>query len=136
MVLDTSVCVDLLREAARKETGPAHRALKGVEEVRVYLTLFSVCELYTGIYLSRQPEGEQARVQSFIQHLTVLDPNVSFPILYGEAAAGLLSRGTPIPVMDLLIGITAKAHGLPVLTRDPTHFRRIPGLTVQSYPTD
>lgn len=133
MVLDTSVCIDLLREEAQKQQGPANRALRAMADVRVYLSLFTVCELYTGVQLCRDPQAELSRVQAFLQHLTILDPDVSFPVLYGEAAAALLSKGTPIPVMDLLIGITAKSHGLPVLTRDGSHFRRIPGLTVKAY---
>ena len=35
--------------------------------------------------------------------------------------------------MDLLIGLTAKLHGLPLLTADEKHFRRIPGLIVETY---
>ena len=56
--------------------------------------------------------------------------------MYAEAAAALITAGTPIPVMDLLIGITAKTNGLPLLTRDNRHFHRIPGLVVEWYGTE
>jgi predicted nucleic acid-binding protein len=45
----------------------------------------------------------------------------------------LLRNGTPVPVMDLLIGVTAKRFAAPVLTRDVAHFKKIPGLVVEEY---
>ena len=133
MVLDTSVCVDLLREAGRGGQGPATKAVGKLGDTRVYLSLFSVCELETGVQLAACPSQEQARLELLLQRLTVIYPDPGFSALYAEAAAALIAAGTPIPVMDLLIGITAKAHSMPVLTRDPNHFARIPGLVVESY---
>jgi len=133
MVLDTSVCVDLLREAGRGIQSPATKAVGELGETRVYLSLFSVCELETGVQLAARPSQEQARLELLLQRLTVIYPDPGFSALYAEAAAALIAAGTPIPVMDLLIGITAKAHSMPVLTRDTNHFARIPGLVVESY---
>lgn len=133
MVLDTSACVDLLRETARGTGGPATDAVRSLGDTRVYLSFFSLCELETGVRLAARPAEEQARFEHLLQRLTVLYPDTGFPVLYAEAAAELISAGTPIPTMDLLIGITAKARSLPVLTRDPKHFGRIPGLVVESY---
>lgn len=133
MVLDTSACVDVLRETARGAGGPATDAVRSLGETRVYISFFSLCELETGVRLAARAAEEQARYEHLVRRLTVLYPGAGFPVLYGEAAAALMSAGTPIPTMDLLIGITAKAHSLPVLTRDPKHFVRIPGLVVESY---
>ena len=81
------------------------------------------------------PDGPWRRwaISDFIQHLTVLYPDKAFPVLYAESAAAFLSARTPIPVMDLLIGVTARIHGLPLLTRERKHFHRIPGLVVEWY---
>lgn len=133
MVLDTTVCVDLLRERVRGNAGPAHQAVATLGDRQVFLSVFSACELHTGAGLSSRPEEELRLVASFLGHVNLLYPEADFPVLYGEAAARLLAAGTPIPTMDLLIGITAKARGLPLLTRDRRHFHRIPGLAVESY---
>jgi len=133
MVLDTSICVDLLREAGRKEAGPAHRRLRNLGETPVYVALFTVCELQTGVRLATDDAEELRRLTGLMQRVTVLEPDTSFPTLYGEAAAHLLKAGTPIPVMDLMIGIIAKANTMPLLTRDSRHFERIPGLVVETY---
>jgi predicted nucleic acid-binding protein len=133
MVLDTSVCVDLLREAGRGAQGPATEAVGELGNTPVHLSVFSVCELETGVRLAVRPSQEQARLKHLLRRLTVLYPAPGFSALYAEAAAVLIAAGTPIPVMDLLIGVTAKAHSMPVLTRDPDHFSRVPGLVVESY---
>lgn len=133
VLLDTSVCVDLLRERAQGFQGPAYNALAQLGDTRVYLSMYSVCELSSGALLSGQQQLEQRRVSEFVHHLTVLYPDTGFPTLYAEAAATLIRNGTPIPVMDLLIGITAKLHGLTLLTRDKRHFSRIPGLAIEYY---
>src|SRR5262249_16599542 len=44
--------------------------------------------------------------------------------------AGLKQRGEPIGDADILIGASALAHGLAVVTNNEDHFRRIPGLHV------
>ncbi len=133
MLFDTSVCIDLLRERGRGIQGPAHGALERLGSTPIHISLFSLCELEAGMSLSDRPEVERRRVNALVNHLTVLAPDDAFAVLYGEAAAHLLRNGTPIPVMDLLIGVTAKSRSLPVLTRDTTHFGRIPGLVVEGY---
>lgn len=133
MLLDTSVCIDLMRDSSARRHGPAHRALERLGNTPLSISMFTVCEMNTGAILSNRSGDEQRRVADLIRNLTVLYPDTGFAVLYGEAAAALLTARTPIPVMDLLIGITAKSLGLAVLTRDVHHFRRIPGLVVEGY---
>lgn len=133
MMLDTSVCIDLLRETARGVEGPARQALAALGNVGVSISVYTECELRTGLELSERPDEERLRLTHLLERLNILHPEPGFPVLYAECAAALLKRGTPIPVMDLLIGVTAKSHGLAVLTRDTKHFSRIPGLVVLGY---
>jgi len=72
--------------------------------------------------------------ESLLESMTIIHPDQGIPILLGETAAHLQKRGTPIPLMDLLIGVLAKPAGLPILTKDFPHFDRIPGLVVEQYP--
>ena len=37
---------------------------------------------------------------------------------------------------DLWIAATAVAHGVPVVTRNTRHYRRVPGLDVRGYSMD
>lgn len=133
MVLDTSVCIDLLRETGRGEEGPARRKLRSLGETPIHATLFTICELQTGVRLAKHQDQELQRLTGLLQRFTILHPDESFSTLYGETAAHLLSACTPIPVMDLMIGVLAKGRSLPLLTRDRKHVEPIPGLVVETY---
>ena len=50
-----------------------------------------------------------------------------------EIYAGLHRRGALIEDADILIAATALVHGLPLVTENASHFRRIPGLTFESW---
>lgn len=51
----------------------------------------------------------------------------------GDLLAALERRGQPIGLEDVLIGATALAGSLTVVTRNLRHFARIPGLAVESW---
>lgn len=53
--------------------------------------------------------------------------------MYSQLASKLLSAGTPIPLMDLLIGTMAVQHAEPLVTGDMEHFGRIDALVLLSY---
>lgn len=60
--LDTSFLVDLLREAARKEVGPAMRKLEDLSEEEVAVSVHVACELRAGAELSGNAAKERERV--------------------------------------------------------------------------
>jgi predicted nucleic acid-binding protein len=83
--------------------------------------------------MAGNPRRELSRVVRLIDGFDVISPTPPFAILYGEIVAALLRNGTPVPRMDVLLGVMAKSFGMPVLTRDANHFGKIPGLVVESY---
>lgn len=133
MILDTCFCIDLFREASRGKQGPARSKLETLENTRLFISLFSLCELRAGAQMSKNPSGELKKLGLFTEYLEVLYPGTSFSVLYGELEAFLRKSGNPIPVMDLLIAVTAKSFGMPLLTRDINHFSKIPGLVMETY---
>jgi predicted nucleic acid-binding protein len=133
MILDTSVCVDLLREQVAGTEGPATRKLLALGATAVQLTVFTMCELEAGASSSANPRRERERIAVFASRRSVISPDERFARLYGQAHSALRRAGTPVPVMDLLIGVCALQSGQPLLTRDPVHFGKIPGLTVETY---
>ena len=99
----------------------------------LFLPLFALCELQAGAWYSAAPEPERKKVEKLAGALQVVLPDRAFARAYGKAEAELRRAGSPIPTMDLLIGVMAQAYGMPLLTRDATHFRHIQGLVVESY---
>lgn len=133
MVADTCFCIDLMRERKKGVTGPALTKLIDLGDAELYISMFTLCELRAGAELSSRPKKELERIEKMLDYVSVIYPDTAFPVFYGEAEAFLRARGNPIPVMDLLIGVTAKASGMPLLTKDIKHYEMIPGLVVESY---
>ena len=133
MFLDTTFCIDLMRERRRGSPGPATRKLRELADTPLHVSLFVACELHAGARLATRATEELARVEKLLDLVELVLPDATFAVAYGEAEAALRRKGQPIPTMDLLIGVLAKQHGLPLLTRDATHLSRIPGLVLETY---
>ena len=133
MFIDTCFCIDIIRERTKGILGPGLIKLSGLSDTQLFISLFSACELRAGAMMSAYPDKELRKVETLLSYLTVVFPDISFPVMYGETEVQLRKAGNRIPVMDLLIGITAKANGMPLLTKDVDHFSAIPGLVVESY---
>ena len=130
--LDTSFIIDLLREEKRRTRGPAHQKLEQLGETPVRLSLFVVCELEAGVSLSASKK-EREQIQLFCQHCEVVYPDDRLAPIYGNVLAHLQRQGTPIGVMDLLIGSQALAWDEPLISRNLKDFQKIPNLQLESY---
>jgi tRNA(fMet)-specific endonuclease VapC len=133
MFIDTSFCIDLMRERKQGKHGPASRKLVSLGETPLYMALFVACELQAGARLSNNPDIELRKVEMFCELVEIVLPDRMLAVAYGEAEAYLRQSGKSIPSMDLLIGVMAKQYGLPLLTADERHFKRIPGLILETY---
>ncbi len=131
--LDTSFVVDLLREAARGEEGPAHAVLDRLAEEELAVSVHVACELYAGAELADDPEVERTRVASLLKALQVVHTGDRFAPLYGALLAELRRRGETVSTMDLLIATAARTHEAAVVTRNTSDFERVPRLDVVSY---
>ena len=133
MFIDTSFCIDLMREKRKGEQGPATAKLKSLGNTGLLLSMFSLCELRAGVELSKNPKDELRKIENILTYVTLVQPDEVFPVIYGEMEAYLRKTGKPVPVMDLLIGCSVKITGVPILTRDAIHFERMPGVVVERY---
>ena len=131
--LDTTYLVDLLRESARNEEGPATRKLDELAEEELAISVHVACELQAGAELSRDPAKERERLEALLRPLGVVFPDERFPPSYGRLLAELQRRGESISTMDLFIATAAIVDGAAILTRNVREFERVPGLHVLSY---
>jgi tRNA(fMet)-specific endonuclease VapC len=128
LILETTFVIDLEREAGRDGTGPAHRFLESHSEVRFCLTLPTAGELAAGM----APE-ERESWEAFLRGFRVLPMDAEVCWRYGRLFRYLNENGLLIGTNDLWIAATALAHGLPLVTRNVGHFRRVPELRVIGY---
>ena len=132
--LDTTVLVDLARPGGKWK----RRALEKVRELadrgeQLVTTRFNLAELYVGVARSADPGREERAIQAVLDALGVLEFDDAAARMFGQITAQLQQAGTPSGDMDVLIAATslAASHGL--VTRNPAHFRSIPGLAVDAY---
>ncbi|MBI3926105.1 MAG: type II toxin-antitoxin system VapC family toxin [Armatimonadetes bacterium] len=83
-------------------------------------------ELWMGFNLGRHLSKNQQLLEAFLQNPLVEEIRVqgAVPRLYGEIAAELRRKGTPIPGNDIWIAACAAATGSVVLTFDE-HFQSV-----------
>ena len=82
------------------------------------------------------PVSPTARWEGFLSPFRVLPITGDVSWEYGRASRYLRQNGAMIGSNDLWIAAVAVAHGVPVVTRNTRHYRRVPGLDVRSYSTD
>jgi predicted nucleic acid-binding protein len=131
--LDTSLLVDLLREAARGKEGPASRFLATVQDEELGISVFVVCELAAGAAMSTRPAQEKRRVDRLCEGLHIHYPDEGFPSAYGSLLVSQERTHGRISTMGLLIATSALAAGAPLVTRNVKDFLRVPGLDVIAY---
>jgi len=128
LILETTFIIDLERELARAETGPAQEFLAGHAAEPLHITFTIAGELAAGM-----PLDGRRRWETFIQPFEILPctPDVCWE--YGQAFRYLKANGRLIGTNDLWIAATARAFQKPLVSRNQSEFERVPGVRVLRY---
>jgi tRNA(fMet)-specific endonuclease VapC len=119
-LLDTSVCVSLLRGRASEGRLP--------EVSECALSVITVAELEVGVRRSARPAAQQKAVQALVGLFDVLPWDFEAAGHYGEIRVDLEKRGLVIGPLDLLIAAHARRLGATIITANAGEFRRVDGL--------
>jgi len=102
-------------------------------DTELALSVMSAGELFHGCWRADTP-ARRARREEFVNAVLAAIPAVPVTLelmrVFAQVDAQLSSAGARIPTSDLLIAATALCRGDQVVTGDPRHFDRVPGLTV------
>ena len=132
LILDSSVIIAAERRGETVEQ-LISRILRATGDQDAALSAVGLTELVHGIYRAPTPEVRLRR-ESFLNELladlAVYPYTRETALLAGKLDGEQQSRGVIIPFADLLIGATALTLSFSVLTVNPRHFERIPGLSV------
>ena len=131
LILETTFLIDLERELARGGDGPAQRFLASHATHRLFITPTIAGELAAGTSLA-----DRARWEDFLSPFRVLPITGEVSWEYGRVSRYLRQNGAMIGGNDLWIAAVAVANGVPVVTRNTRHYRRVPDLDVKGYSTD
>lgn len=128
LILETTFLIDLEREIARGQVGPAQAFLEAHPTQSLFITPTIAGELAAGVSLD-----ERSRWEEFVAPFRVLPCTRDVCWEYGRAYRYLQENSLLIGSNDLWIAATALAHRVPVVTRNVKHYRRVPGLGAAGY---
>lgn len=92
-----------------------------------------IAELRYGAAKSANPAKALAVQDQFLGLVSTVAFDDAAAQVYGPVRAALERQGTPIGANDLLIGASALAHGLILVTHNTREFSRIAGLSIQDW---
>ena len=128
LIVETTFLIDLEREHHRGKPEGAVAFLESNDDARLYLPFIVAGEIAAGISMR-----DRVRWEAFLAPFFVLASTAEVSWHYGRAYRHLQDNGTLIGGNDLWIAATGLAYHMPVVTRNLEHFRRVPGLEVESY---
>lgn len=129
VILDTDVVIDYLkRKPDRVATEIFHKIKVG--KLSAKLTSISTFELYRGARLSPEPKEKVEEVKAILHYVKGLPFDEAAADLASEMSISLERMGEPIEIRDLFIGALTRSVGLTLVTRNITHFKRLPNLKI------
>lgn len=129
-ILDTNVCIDVLRGRSKVVDRLKARAPK-----ECFVSVITEFELYQGA--GRAPEiyrdAEREKVTRFLSCMQTLPFDLECARIAGRLNAALLNAGTPLSITDVFIGATGLRHAWTVVTNNTKDFSRIDGLGLEDW---
>lgn len=124
IVVDTDILIDFFSNV----TPGAEVVSILISREEAVLTSVSVFELYAGVEGKRRLK----QIETLIQNLMILPLDVFEAVMAGKIYTQLKTKGQMIGTHDILIAAICLTNGLPLYTKNVTHFSKIEDLQVLS----
>ena len=128
-MLDTNVCVDLLRRANRINV----QRLKRLDLDQVCVSAVTFAELEYGVWQSSDRSRNERAVMDFCAALETAPFDDRAAAMYGQVRAQLEQAGQPIGPLDMLIASHALALNMTLATSNEREFRRVANLRIENW---
>jgi len=128
MLLDTTFLIDLQRELAGGRMRRAGRLLSSHPHAMPRISLSTWMEFSEGY-----PAEKEDPCRLFLSRFSLILPDSPIAWRASRISRTLRKSGSTIRDHDVWIAATAMERDLPLVTRNPRHFRRIPDLKILGY---
>lgn len=126
--LDTDILIDYLRGNSKTIEKISFLYMHGIG---LSTTFLNICELYKGVYLSKNREKEEDEINSLIETVKPIEMDQHSCIFFGKEWSRLQKEGKITQVLDLMIASVAVANSLTLITRNRKHYQNISGLKIE-----
>ena len=128
-MLDTNVCVDLLRGTGRVNG----QRVKRLDLDQVCLSAITFAELTYGVWRSTDRARNEGSLLDFCAALEIAPFDDRAAAMYGQVRTQLEKAGQPIGPLDMLIASHALALNATLATSNEREFRRVANLRIENW---
>ena len=128
-LLDTNICIYAINGRHPRLT----EHLLTVHPDEILVSSVTVGELEYGAAKSRWGERTREVMHAFLANFSTLPFTEEDALLFGKLRALLEAEGTPIGVLDVMIGAQGIANELTVVTHNTKEFQRLPGIVLEDW---
>jgi tRNA(fMet)-specific endonuclease VapC len=129
-LIDTNICIYHI-----KGLYDIDKKIAKVGVENCFLSEISIAELKFGVENSENKKRNKKNVDKFLELFQVIPISSCFDI-YAREKAKLKKQGNLIDDFDLLIGCTAIANDMILVTRNVKHFQRLSSIKLDNWVQD
>jgi len=128
-MLDTNICIDIIRERPRSVLDRFKDHAVG----DIGISVVTLAELEYGASASSRPARNREALDQFVFPLEIAAFERQATAEYGRLRAALEKKGRMIGSMDLLIAAHAVSLDVRLVTHNSREFGRVPGLKIEDW---
>ena len=122
--LDTDIIIDFIRGDKI-----IVNKIKNILDSSInFITTITLCELFLGAYLSKNPEEEIKKIDILLENTVLATLDKKSSKTFGIKNKELVDTGKVTKVLDLMIASICISNNLTLVTRNKKHFENILGL--------
>lgn len=128
-LLDTNICIYYIKGLYELD-----RKMEAVGQEHCFISEITVAELKYGVANSKTPHIMRPVVDAFISMFAVI-PIFDALDIYASEKARLRKAGFILDDFDMLIGATAVAHKMIIVSNNTKHLTRLGNIALQDWTT-
>ncbi|GEP97717.1 type II toxin-antitoxin system VapC family toxin [Chitinophaga cymbidii] len=126
-LIDTNICIFFMKGLYNLQS-----KFQEAGNENCIISEITLAELKFGVENSQQKERNSIALDNFLTGVTII-PIFSCFDIYAKEKARLRKLGQPVDDFDLLIGSTAVANDLIMVTNNAAHLGRVQGIRIEDW---
>ena len=126
-LLDTNICIYYI-----KGKYELNKKIEKVESNLLFVSEITLAELKFGVENSAYPDKNREVLEHFLSGVQILPIYNSLDV-YAKEKSRLRKLGRPVDDFDLLIGASAIANNMVLVTNNIKHFERLENIVIEDW---